>query len=141
MNASLLYRIASVLFFTFAISHTFGVLSRKQPSPEVAAVRSAMDSVHWRFMGSDITYGRIYVGFGLFVTAALLLCAFLAWRLGGLARTDPRAMGGFVWVFFGFGIASLVLSWVYFFTGPIVVSALIALCLGWAACLVSTAKT
>ena len=48
-----------------------------------------MDSVHFRFMGSDITYGGIYVGFGLFVTAALLLAAFIAWHLGGLAPDEP----------------------------------------------------
>jgi hypothetical protein len=141
INATLPYRIASILFFIFAVSHTFGVLSKGQPSPEVAAVRSAMDSVRWQFMGSDITYGKIYVGFGLFVTAALLLDGFLAWHLGTLARTNPQAVGSFGWVFFGFGIASLILSWVYFFTGPIVVSALIAICLGGAAYLVSTAKS
>jgi hypothetical protein len=32
------------------------------------------------------------------------------------------------------------LSWLYFFAGPIIISALIALCLGWAAFLVNTAK-
>jgi uncharacterized membrane protein len=43
--------------------------------------------------------------------------------------------------FFSFGMASLVFSWVYFFTGPIVVSALIAICLGGVASLVSMAKS
>jgi hypothetical protein len=100
-----------------------------------------MDSVHWPFMGSDITDGKIYIGFGLFVTAALLLDGFLAGRLGTLARTDPQAVGSFGWVFFGFGIVSLILSWIYFSTGPIVVSALIAICLGGAAYLVSAAKS
>src|SRR5690242_15163488 len=76
VNATLLYRIAAVLFLVFAISHTIGLLSGKQPSPEVAAVRASMDSVRWRFMGSEITYGGIYVGFGLLVTASLLLSAF-----------------------------------------------------------------
>lgn len=141
MSATLLYRIASVLFFVFAVSHTFGVLSGSHPSPEVAAVRSAMDSVHWRFMGSDITYGGIYLGFGLLLTAALLLSAFLAWHLSVMARIHPREISAFTWVFFAFAIANFVLSWIYFFAGPIVASALIAACLGWAAWLVNAAKS
>ena len=140
MNATLLYRVASGLFVVFAVSHTFGLLSRNQPSREVGAVRAAMNSVHWRFMGAEITYGGIYIGFGLLLTAALLLSAFLAWHLGWLARSDPRAIGGLGWVFFGFALANLILSWIYFFAGPIVASALIAVCLGWAAWLVTAAK-
>jgi len=72
MNATLLYRVASGLFVVFAVSHTFGLLSRNQPSPEVGAVRAAMNSVHWRFMGAEITYGGIYIGFGLLLTADAL---------------------------------------------------------------------
>jgi len=140
MNATLLYRVASGLFVVFAVSHTFGLLSRNQPSREVGAVRAAMNSVHWRFMGAEITYGGIYIGFGLLLTAALLLSAFLAWHLGWLARSDPRAIGGLGWVFFGFAMANLILSRIYFFAGPIVASALIAVCLGWAAWLVTAAK-
>ena len=140
MNATLLYRVASGLFVVFAVSHTFGLLSRNQPSPEVGVVRAAMNSVHWRFMGAEITYGGIYIGFGLLLTAALLLSAFLAWHLGWLARSDPRAIGGLGWVFFGFAMANLILSRIYFFAGPIVASALIAVCLGWAAWLVTAAK-
>lgn len=140
MNAASLYRISSVLFIVFAFSHTLGLLSSRQPSPEVAAVRAAMNSVHWRFMGADITYGGIYLGFGLLLTASLLLSAFLARHLGWLARTNPQAIGGLGWAFFAFAMANLALSWIYFFAGPIVASALITACLGWAAWLVSLSK-
>jgi hypothetical protein len=141
MNATLLYRVAAVLFVIFAISHTFGVLGSKQPSPEVGAVRSAMDSVHWRFMGSEITYGRIYVGFGLLLTAALLFSAFLAWHLSGMAQTNPQAIALLAWVFFAYSIANLILSWIYFFAGPIAASAVISACLGWAAWRVTAPRT
>lgn len=104
MSAKLLYRIASVLFFLFAVSHTFGVLSTA-PSPEVAAVRSAMDDVHWQFMGSRISYGGVYIGFGLFVTAALLMAGLIAWHLGELAQASPQAIGMMGWVLFAFSIA------------------------------------
>lgn len=140
MKPSLLYRIASILFILFAVSHTIGLLSTNAPSPEVAGVRAVMNSVHWRFMGSDITYGGIYLGFGLLLTAALLFSAFLAWHLGWLARTNPRAIGGLGWAFFAFAIANLALSWIYFFAGPIVASTLVAVCLGWAAWGIRAAK-
>jgi hypothetical protein len=140
MSAKLLFRISSVLFFIFAASHTFGVLSNGAPSAEVAAVRSAMNSVHWRFMGSQISYGGVYIGFGLFVTASLLLAAALAWHLGGLAQANPQAIGPMGWVLFAFSLVSLVLGRAYFFAGPIVISAVLALLLGWAAFISSTTK-
>lgn len=138
MKPTLLYRIACGLFILFAVTHTMGLLNSKQPSPEVAAVRTAMNSVHWRFIGSDITYGGIYLGFGLLLTAALLFSAFVAWHLGWLAGTNPQAIGGLGWAFFVFAVANLALGWIFFFAGPIVASALIAACLGWAAWLVSS---
>ena len=133
MSAKLLYRIASVLFIIFALSHTFGVLSQKAPSSPAAAVRAAMDHVRWRFMGSEISYGGMYIGFGLFVTAALLLAALFAWHLGSLSATHPQAIGLMGWSLFAFSLACLILGWIYFFAGPIVVSALLALSLGGAA--------
>ncbi|HEV2349640.1 MAG TPA: hypothetical protein VG028_07335 [Terriglobia bacterium] len=140
MKPTWLYRIACGLFILFALMHTMGLLSSKQPSPEVAAVRAAMNSVHWRFMGSDITYGGIYLGFGLLLTAALLFSAVIAWHLSWLAGTNPRAIGSLGWAFFAFAIANLALSWIFFFAGPIVASALIAACLGWAAWQAGAAK-
>ena len=80
------------------------------------------------------------IGFGLFLTASLLMAAFFAWHLGALAQASPQAIGAMGWVLFAFSLASLILSWLYFFAGPIIISALIALCLGWAAFLVNTAK-
>ena len=84
-----------------------------------------------------MTYNRFYVGFGLFVTVFLLFSAFLAWRLGTLARNNPQAIGSLSWVFFALQIASLALSWIYFLAPPVVLSALVALCVGWAAWLVT----
>lgn len=65
--------------------------------------------------------------------------AFLAWHLGNLARTNPPAIGGLGWAFFAVQVAILVLSWIYFFTAPIVFSGLVAACAGGAAWLVRLA--
>ncbi len=74
------------------------------------------------------------------MTAYLLFAAFLAWHLGALARSSPQAIGLLGWAFFLVQVASLVLSWVYFFAVPAAFSGLVAVCVGWAAWLVAGAK-
>ncbi len=140
MNATLLYRIASVLLLLFAVGHTIGFLNFKPPTPEGVAVRDAMNNVHFQVRGGNFTYGGFYIGFGLFATAYLLFSAFLAWHLGGLAQNNPQAIGALGWAFFAVQMVSLVLSWIYFFVPPAVFSALVAACLGWAAWLVQSAN-
>lgn len=124
----------------FAASHTYGLLTFKAASPEARAVREAMNNVHFQFMGDDCSYGDFYIGFGLLFTAYLLFSAFLAWHLGGLARKTPQTIGTLAWSFFTVLVATLALSWMYFFLPPAAISALVAVCLGWAAWLVTGAK-
>ena len=137
MKPTLLYRIAAGLLVVFAASHTYGLLTLT--SPEVRGVREAMNDVHFQLMGTNCSYGGFYIGFGLLFTAYLLFSAFLAWHLGGLARKNPETIGALGWSLFTVQVVNLVLSWMYFFPAPVVVSALAAVCLGWAAWLV-TAK-
>jgi hypothetical protein len=141
MKPTLLYRIASGLLVVFAASHTYGLLGFKASSPEVRGVREAMNDVHFQLMGTNCSYGGFYIGFGLLFTAYLLFSAFLAWHLGGLARKNPETIGALGWSLFTVQVVNLVLSWMYFFPAPAAVSALAAVCLGWAAWLVNGAKT
>jgi hypothetical protein len=136
MSATLLYRIASVVFVLFAAGHTFGFMRFKPPTPEGRAVRDAMQNVRFEIGGRKYTYDGFYTGFGLFVTAHLLFSAFLAWHCGNLARTAPGAMGALGWAFFAVQVATLVLSALYFAPVTAVFSAVVALCLGGAAWLV-----
>jgi len=140
MNATLLYRIAAVLLLFFAVGHTVGFLTFRPPTAEGLAVRDAMNNVHFQVRSATFSYGGWYVGFGLYVTAYLLFSAFLAWHLGGLAITSPRAIGSLGWTLFGLQVVGLVLSWKYFSAAPGVFSAVVAGCLGWAAWLVSAAQ-
>ena len=133
MSATLLYRIAAVLLIVFAAGHTYGFLKFQPSSSEGVAVHDAMDNVRFQVGSSSFTYGGFYRGFGLFATVYLLFTAFLAWHLGTLARNSPRAIGKLGWVFCALQLASLVLSWIYFLTPPIVLSALLTICTGWAA--------
>lgn len=132
MKATLLYRIASVLLILFALGHTIGFLKFKPSSPEGLAALDAMNHTHFQFGGGTYTYGGFYTGFGLFATLYLLFAAFLAWHLGKLARTIPQAIGALGWVFCIAQVIGVVLSWIYFAPPPVVFSAVIALCLGWA---------
>jgi hypothetical protein len=53
---------------------------------------------------------------------------------------NPHTIGVLAWSFFTAQVANLALNWMYFPPAPVAVSALAALCLGWAAGLVKLAK-
>jgi hypothetical protein len=140
MTATLLYRIATIVLILFAVGHTVGFLKFTPPNPESVAVRDAMDTVHFHVGSVKASYGGFYRGFGLFCTLYLLFTAYVAWYLGGLAKSNPQAIGGLGWVFFALQIVGLALSWIYFLPPPVVLSAVASICTGWAAWLVSAAK-
>jgi hypothetical protein len=136
MKATLLYRIASVVFLLFALAHTYGFLSLRASSAEGRAVFDAMNTVQFDVGGRGYSYGGFYRGLGLSCTVSMIFSAFLAWHLGELAQSAPSAIGALGWAFFAVQLAGLVLSLKYFGPPPAVLSALVALVLGWAAWLV-----
>ncbi|SRR5882724_9691329 len=136
MSATLLYRMAAVLFVLFAVGHTYGFLTLRPPSAEGRAVYDAMNTVRFEIDGRSFTYGAFYRGFGLSCTASMILSAFLCWHLGGLARSAPAAIGALGWVFFTVQVVGVVLSFLYFGPPPMVLSALVAAMVGVAAFLV-----
>lgn len=140
-RATLFYRVGSVLFVLFAAGHTFGFLRFKPASPEALVVRESMDRVRFQIGKSSFSYGGFYTGFGIYITVYLLFAAFLSWRLGSLSTTDPAAIASVAWAFFAVQVVSVILSWVYFLAPPTILSALLAICLGWAAWLVQSAST
>ena len=139
MKASLLYRIAAVLLVLFAAGHTIGFLKFRPETPEGRAVLESMNSVHFQIGKGSFSYGGFYNGFGLFQTLYLLFSAYLAWHLGTLATKNPAAIAALGWVFCAVQIVSLVLSLIYFLPPPVILSALIAICLGCATWLVKKA--
>ncbi|HKD81727.1 MAG TPA: hypothetical protein VKH81_18685 [Candidatus Angelobacter sp.] len=139
MSATLLYRFAAILLILFAAGHTIGFLKFRPSNADGAAVFDSMNSVRLQVGNGKLTYGDFYRGFGLFCTVYLLFAAYLAWHLGGMAQTNPHAIATLAWVFFALQLASIALSWMYFLPPPVVFSAVIALCTGWAAWLVTGA--
>jgi hypothetical protein len=133
VNVTTLYRIAAVLLVLFAAGHTVGFLKFTPPTVEGLAVRDAMNSVHFQFRGRDYSYGGFYRGFGLFNSVFLVYAAFLAWLLGDLATQNPRAASTAGWGLSVVMLASLVLCLRYFNLVAVTFSAVLAVCLGWAA--------
>jgi hypothetical protein len=138
MNATLLYRTTAVLLVLFAIGHTAGFVLFRPATPEGVAVLDAMDHVHFPIGSANYSYGQFFRGFGFFASLYLLFAAYLAWHLGSLARTNPKAIGALAWVFCALQAASIALSGIYFLSPPVVFSVLTTICSGAAAGLVWT---
>ena len=133
MNATLLYRIAAFVFCVGCIGHTYAILSPPPPSTEARAVYESMNNARFPAGGRSFSYGRVYRGLGLSVTATMLFWAFLSWRLANLARSAPSAIGALGWAFFGVQLAGVVLSFLYFHVPARVLSVLFAIIVGLAA--------
>jgi hypothetical protein len=139
MKPTWLYRIAAILFVLFATLHTIGFLKFVPPTPEGQAVMNAMNTVPLQ-PGHNYTYGNFYRGFGLFATVYFLFAAAVAWHLGELSRKLPAALGSLPWIFFALQLIGLALTWKYFSKPPVVFSALVTFCIGWAAILARPAS-
>lgn len=133
MKATVLYKIAAVVFILFAAGHTFGFLHFEAPSPEGRAVFDSMNTVRFEVGGSTFSYGNFYRGFGLSISAFMLFEAFLAWQLGALAGSNPGVAPALGWALCAVQVVSVVLSLIYFSAAPATFSAVVAVCLGWAA--------
>lgn len=132
MKRKALYRTAAILAFLFAAGHTSGVLSTDKLPPAAQAMRAAMFEKHFNFMGADSSFGGFYVGFGLAVTLFLLFTAWMAWSLGGLSGASARDARPLAWGLGATFLVNAVLAYRYFFAGPVILSLLIALCIGLA---------
>jgi hypothetical protein len=139
VNATILFRIASVVFLLFALGHTFGFLSFQPPTAEGLAVKKAMRDVVFKVGGAGLSYGGFYRGFGLSCTISMLFSAILCWQLGALAAVHPRAIAGVAWSLFGVQVVGVVISVKYFGLPPAIFSAALTALLGWTAFLLTHA--
>lgn len=132
MKASVLYRIAAVFLFLFAVAHTLG-FRQADPQWGVDALLRSMRSIHFDVLGFHRTYWDFFVGAGFSVGVFYLFAAILAWQLGGLPIATLTLMRGTGWAFALSFAAITVLSWRYTFAIPVAFSITITACLTAAA--------
>jgi hypothetical protein len=132
VKPSALYRVASGLLFLFAAGHTFG-FTQVDPAWGVGAVVGAMQSSRFIVQGFTRTYWDFFVGAGFTVGVLYLFAAIVAWQLSGLPEGTLALMRVTAWAFAGSFVAVAVLSSLYLFWVPIVMSGVIAGCLTAAA--------
>jgi len=113
------FRLAAYVLILYCFGHSLGALV-KTPSFGASsdAVRSAMQTVHFRCQTSDCTWYGFYLGFGWMVSIFFLLSTAIAWFLGGLDRQQLRRLSPVVWGLCLSQVAGAVLAFEWFFLAP-----------------------
>lgn len=132
MKTVIFLRVASVLTIVHAVLHTIGgVYSSPDPGPQTVAV-TAMKANEFLLMGHTRSYFEFYRGMGLAVSIFLTAEGIIFWLLASMAKSNAPRLRPVLGMFGLAYLAMSVNSYLYFFTPPVVVEALIALCLGGA---------
>jgi hypothetical protein len=132
MRTPLLLRIAAVITFLYFAGHTAGMPWTPAKGPGEMPVLEAMKSHAFDADGFKRTYWDFYFGFGVIISAYLLVLAMVLWQLGSLAKTDAVRVRPMVASFFVVFIVNAFLAWKYFFALPAVMTVAISVCLALA---------
>lgn len=125
MKATVLYRIASVLLVVAAAGNTYGALN--------GLYTASRPLVSIQLGHTGLSFAQIVLGLDLFCSLCVLFGAYLAWHLGWLARTTPRAIGALGWGLFGYQLVGVYVSWIALSGFVKILFLILAFCLGWAA--------
>ena len=131
MKPTVFLRIASVLTLIHAALHTIGGVFGKTP-PDLQPVVAAMQGNQFLAMGVMRTMWDFHMGLGLAVSVFLTVEGVVFWQLGSLAKTDAARLRPILTTFLAGYLGVAVVSYRYFFAGPVITEILIALCLGLA---------
>lgn len=127
MKPSTIYRVVAVLLVLYALGHTLG-FSRVDPRWGVNAPLAALQRITFTAQGTPgRTYWGFYLGFGYFCSVLMLLAAALAWQLGRVPGDVLRHLQLIAWAFAGAFVLATCITWVFFFTAPVVFSMLITI--------------
>ncbi len=132
MKPSILLRIASIITLLYFAGHTAGMPWTPAAGPGELPVIGAMKTHRFQTEGFARTYWDFYVGFGVIISAFLLVQAVVLWQLGSLARTGAVQIRPVVATFLVAFVVNAILAWMFFFAVPAVMAAAIAICLGLA---------
>lgn len=124
------FRLATYLLLLFFAGHTAGgMLAQQSMGPLADAVFAQMKVVHFDMNGSDVTWYGTWMGFGLTVSAFLLLVALVAWQLDAVAQQAWPSVSVMAWGLVAAMAFNGVMAVKYFFIGPTVFSVLIVVLL------------
>src|SRR3954470_10160461 len=101
------------------------MLLQKSLGPASDVVFGAMKSTHFQFNGADCTWYGFWFGFGLTVSAFLVLVAVTALVLDRVTREAWPQVQTLAWTLIIAMAFNGVIAWRYFFAGPTVFSVLI----------------
>ena len=131
MRTTLFLRIASVLTLIHALLHTIGGVFGKTP-PDVQPVVTAMQQNTFLVMGVMRTMWDFHMGLGLVASVSLTVEGLVFWQLGTLAKNEALRLRPILTTFLLGYLCISVISYRYFFAGPVITELLIAACLGMA---------
>lgn len=120
------FRIAAYLALLFCAGHTGGgMIAQKSLGPASDVVLAAMKSTHFVFNGADCTWYGFWFGFGLTVSAFLLLVAVTAFVLDRVTPDAWPQVQVIAWALIAAMAFNGVMAWRYFFAGPTIFSVVI----------------
>jgi hypothetical protein len=122
------FRALAVILAIFTLGHTVGTISSITNSPDEAVVISTMQTHRFPVMGFHRSYWEFYRGFSVSITVLLAVLAVIAWQLGTLARRNPAAALPIAVTVLAGCAANAIVTWMYFFTAPMVLSAAAVIC-------------
>jgi len=128
MKASTWFRALAVILAIFTLGHTVGTIRAITAAPEEAAVIVAMQGYRVPVMGFMRTYWGFYRGFSITISVWLAGLAVIAWQVGGLSRQNPRAALPVATTVLIACVANAIVSFLFFFTAPMVLSAVAVIC-------------
>ena len=127
MKPKILLRIASILMLLHTAGHTMGALTWSDaPNAAVAQVVKGMETVHFVFMGRQVTLGLFFNGYGFINIGVLLMITAMLWLLS--RDTGNKLFGGFTGLLGVFLLMMAILEFVYFFAFAAAISALAGAC-------------
>lgn len=123
MKARIWLKSLAVLLALFALGHTLGsAVPKVTHGPGEASVFEAMQTFRFPIMGFNRTYWELYRGFALIISLQLLVMMTMAWQLSRITQSNARlALPMAITLQMGC-IGLLILSWMFFFTAPIIMS-------------------
>jgi len=133
MNATALYRTASILLVVAAAGNTYGIVRFWQAGGALNSMPLPEDH--------RVSYGPVVLALGVFCSLCVVFAAYLAWHLSRLTRTTPEAIGPLGWALFAYQLLGVYVSFNELSGLVRILAVALAICTGWAAWLTRGARS